>query len=92
MTGSISKIRIIMIQGVKASLSKAKQGAFPLLPPAGAEPGAGGKNAYSKWPVVTTELEPSPAATVAGVMAVKAPSVPIVYWETLSLLQFATYA
>jgi len=83
MTDNISKIRIIMIQGVKASLSKAKQGAFP---PAGAEHGAGGKKAYSKWPVVTTDLGLVPAVTVGFDMAAKAPPAPMVYWETLPLL------
>jgi len=81
-----------MIQGVKASLSKAKQGAFPLLPPAGAEPGAGGKNAYSKWPVVTTNAGAVPAPMVAVVMGVKAPSAPMVYWETVPSPLFDTYA
>ncbi|OQY06621.1 MAG: hypothetical protein B6I22_04810 [Desulfobacteraceae bacterium 4572_123] len=58
----------------------------------GAEPGAGGKNAYSKWPVVTTDLGLVPVLTLAGVMAVKTPSALIVYWETVLLTEFATYA
>jgi len=57
-----------------------------LFPPAGAEHGAGGKNAYSKWPVATTDLGLVPALTVEDVMAVKAPSAPMVHPDVTTLM------